>query len=69
MSDAECWCEFRFYRNDINRLQETFHIPDGISTYNRLSVDGIEALCLMLKRFTYPCRLCDLVPRVPVLFV
>ena len=30
-------------------------VPDQIRCYNRVVVDGIEALCIFLKGFTYPC--------------
>ena len=63
MTDDECWNEFRFNRGDVYKLKEVFRIPDEIFTYNRLKVDGIEALCILLKRFSYPCRYSDLIPR------
>ena len=46
VDDAECWREFRFHENDIHRLKDALRIPDVIKTYNTLSVDGIEALCI-----------------------
>ena len=39
------------------------HVPDEIRCYNRVVVDGIEALCIFLKRFAYPCRYSDMLPR------
>ena len=63
LTDDECWSEFRFFKRDIYKLQEVLNIPDEILTYNRLKVDGIEALCVFLKRFAYPCRYSDMVPR------
>ena len=63
VADSECKTEFRFYRADIYRLAEVLHIPDEITCYNRLVVDGIEAFCIFLKRFAYPCRYADLIPR------
>ena len=60
-TDAETWSEFRFYKNDIYRLKEALEIPDIIKTYNRLSVPGIEATCIFLKRFAYPCRYYDFI--------
>ena len=54
---------FGFYRKDIYQLQEMFGIPDGIVTYNHLVVDGSEAMCVILKRFAYPCRYLDIVSR------
>lgn len=63
ITDDECWSEFRFYRRDIFKLQEVFHIADEIVTYNRLKVDGTEALCILLKRLAYPCGYFDMMPR------
>ena len=63
LTDDECWTEFRFLKNDIYEIQEVFRIPDEISTYNRVKIDGTEALCIFLKRFAYPCRYGDLIPR------
>ena len=37
--------------------------PDqGISNDYDVTIDGLEALCIMLKRYVYPCRYYDLVP-------
>ena len=63
ISTEEFWTEFRLYKNDIYDLRETFNIPEEIITYNRLKVDGIEALCIFLKRFSYPCRYSDFIPQ------
>ena len=63
MNDAECMAEFRFYKNDIYRLTETLHIPAYVVCYNGTKVSKIEALCIFLKRFAYPCRYLDMVPR------
>ena len=63
-------CCFKFYGSifcrlyiDIYRLKDVLRLPDILKTYNRLSVSGIEALCIFLKRFSYPCRYSDFVPR------
>ena len=63
LDDSESWSEFRFLKNDIYRLKNVLQIPDRIKTYNRLSADGIEALCIFLKRFAYPCRYFDFVSK------
>ena len=63
LSDSECKTEFRFYKADVYRLAEVLHIPDEIRCYNRLRVDGIEAFCVFLKRFAYPIRYADMIPR------
>jgi len=30
ISEAECWAEFRMYRNDVILLKNVFNIPDTI---------------------------------------
>ena len=63
VTDDECWSEFRFRKHDIPRLRRALRIPESISTYNRLRVDGNEALCIFLKRYSYPNRYSDMIPR------
>ena len=63
MDDVECFSEFRFYKNDIYNLADALQVPERITTYNRSSFDGIESLCVFLKRFAYPSRYLDLIPR------
>jgi len=50
---------------------EVLQIPDWISCNQPCKAEGTEALCMLLKRFVYPCRYSDMVPRfarpVPVL--
>ena len=61
MTDAECKVEFRFLRNDIYSLADALRLPPTIVTYNGLVVQSIQALCIFLKRFTYPCRYGDMI--------
>ena len=63
LCDDECKNEFRFWKNDIYQLHAALRIPDELICYNRIKVAGIEALCMFLKRFSYPCRYSDMVPR------
>lgn len=63
MSDDECKTEFRFLRNDIYRLKDAMNFPDTFKCYNGLKFDAMEGLCIFLKRFAYPCRYLDLIPR------
>ncbi|KXS10250.1 hypothetical protein M427DRAFT_103967 [Gonapodya prolifera JEL478] len=42
------------------RLQQALHIPAIVSTDNRLIVPGIEVLCIVLRRLSFPTRLDDL---------
>ena len=63
MRDDECEVEFRFKKDDVYNLVQAFGLPEVYRCYNGLVVDSVEALCVCLKRFTYPCRYADLVPR------
>ncbi|XP_054764968.2 uncharacterized protein LOC129271719 [Lytechinus pictus] len=52
---------FRFQKDDIYRLKHALGVPDRITLPNRSKLDGIEALCIGLQRYAYPCRYVDLV--------
>ena len=56
LGNDQCKAEIRFYKNDIFKLAEYLQLPDEIVPYNGLVVGLIPALCIYLKRFTYPCR-------------
>lgn len=63
VSEAECWGDFRMYRNDVLNLAHIFNIPDEIHCKNRTKCSGVEAFCIFLKRFAYPCRYGDMIQR------
>ena len=63
VSEADCWADFRFNRNDIYRLANVLHLPNHIICYNGTKANKIEGLCILLKRFAYPCRYGDMIPR------
>ena len=63
LSDDECKSEFRFLKHDIYTLLDVLNLPEKITCQNRFSVYSEEASCLLLRRFAYPCRYEDLVPR------
>ena len=63
LSDDECQAEFRFLKNDIYTLMDTMNVPDEFTCYNGFKVDGLKSLCVLLKRFAYPCRYLDMIPR------
>ena len=63
LTDDECKGELRFEKNDIFDLADILQLPQFFTTYNRLKVDKIEGLCILLKRLAYPCRYLDMVPR------
>ena len=63
MTDDECKTEFRFYKNDTYNFTDVLTLPDRIICYNGVNVDMVEAFCIFLKRFAYPCRYVDMIPR------
>ena len=64
MTEEECEVELRFQKNDIYHLANALNFPDVFRCYNGLVVDSLEALCVCLKHFGYPCRYADLVTRI-----
>lgn len=60
---AECKVEFRFEKRDLPQLIEALEIPEVFLCDQRSVCDGLEGLCIALRRFAYPCRYSDLIPR------
>ena len=55
---------FSDQESDIDVLAEVLEIPERFVYHRGTDVDGIEGLCLLLKRlFAYPCRLSDMIKR------
>ncbi|KAJ7723229.1 hypothetical protein B0H16DRAFT_1787931 [Mycena metata] len=48
----DCEWRFRFYAEELEDLVHAFDIPAVFKTRTRCVFDGIEALCLLLARFT-----------------
>ena len=63
MREDECEVEFHFKKEDIFRLAATLQLPNTFKCQNGVVVDNVEGLCIALKRFAYPCRYVDLIPR------
>ncbi|XP_065069062.1 uncharacterized protein LOC135694309 [Rhopilema esculentum] len=63
LAEEECSVEMRFKKQDIYNLVQALHLPEVYRCYNGVIVDPVEALCVCLKRFAYPSRYADLVPR------
>ena len=63
LAEDECISEFRFEKEDIINLKNIMEIPDRVICYNGTNVCGIEAFCIFLKRYPYPCRYLDMIPR------
>ena len=62
MDDYECLAEFRFHKNDVPILLEALQLPQSFTCHQGTICDGIEVLCITLRRFPYPCRYSDLIP-------
>ena len=58
-----CQNEMRFEKADILRLKRCLQIPDEVKFYKGSYYQGLEALCILLKRLAYAVRYCDMVPR------
>ena len=63
MSDDTCKVEFRYLRNHIYKVINVMNFPDTFTCYNGLKFDAVEGICIFLKRFAYPCRYLDMIPR------
>ena len=72
-NDGECKSEFRFFRENIYILHYTMNVLEMFTCFNGVKVTGIEGLCILLKRYSYPNRSLDLIPMfgrpVPQLFM
>ena len=61
MEEDECKAEFRVNMSDIYTPVEALGFPGEFRCYNGVVVDSAEALCICLRRLTYPCRYGDLI--------
>lgn len=60
--EAECIADFRVEKHHIPVLADALQLPD-VFRYDQGTVCmGKEGLCVLLKRFAYPCRYSDMVP-------
>ena len=63
MTRDESKAEFPFELGDLPLHAEALKIPDKIVCPNHTVATGMEALFIMLKRFAYPCRFNNMIPR------
>jgi len=63
MQESQCLSEFRVRKQDVHVLAEALQIPAVIRCEQRTVCDGVEALCMLLKRLSYPCRYSDMIHR------
>ena len=62
LEEAECKADFRVEKRDLHVLANALQIPPSFQTYQRSVADGLEGLCMLMKRFAYPCRYVDMIP-------
>ena len=63
VDEAECKAEFRVEKAELPQLAEVLGIPCVFRCDQRTVCDGMEGLCMLLRRLAYPCRYSDLIPR------
>ena len=63
MSEADCKAVFRFEKKDLPVLAEALQLPPSFKLNQGSIVDGVEGVCMLLRRLAYPCRFSDMLPR------
>ena len=63
MDEAECLREFRVKKPEIPRLADALGLPNSFKCRQRSRAEGIEGLCVVLKRLAYPCRYSNMIHR------
>ena len=63
MLNDECKTEFRSEKTHLQLLAVAIQIPPTFKCPQGSVANGLEALCMLLKRLSYPCRYADMVPR------
>ena len=51
-----CVLRYRFSRPQILLLHRALQLPDIIYSSQRVPIPSVEALCIVLRRLSYPCR-------------
>ncbi|VDI30162.1 Hypothetical predicted protein [Mytilus galloprovincialis] len=62
LTNEQCRFMFRFEKQDIDRLRVALGIPPKIVCNNGTVASGIEGLCIVSRRLSYPNRLEDISP-------
>ena len=63
VDEAKCKAEFRVEKSDLPQLADALRIPQIFKCDQRSECDGMEGLCMLLRRLAYPCRYSDLIAR------
>ena len=59
LDDETCWEWFRFKKPHLDILRRALRIPDELKCKNGISETGMNGLCILLKRLSYPNRWTD----------
>jgi len=65
LEESESFAEFDFGKRGIRTLKEVLQIPDRITCSQRSFCGGLDDLCMLLKRLSYPCRYRNMIQRFP----
>ena len=60
--DKQCIVDFRFSNTHLYTLLDVLNIPDRVVTVQATVCEDIEALCILLKRLSFPCHYTDMTP-------
>lgn len=60
LSNKDCVKMFHFDKDDIWLLHELLRCPEQWQGYNGTVAHGIEGICILLRRLSYPNRWCEL---------
>ena len=63
ISEGEFKTEFRFNLSEIEMLLDALKIPEYVTCTNGTKASGMEAFLMLCKRYSYPCRLSDMIAR------
>ena len=61
-SEADCKANFRLEKHHVGRLVDALQIPAIFKCDQGTICEGLEGLCILLKRFAFPCRFSDMIP-------
>ena len=61
--EEECKVELRFDKSDLAVQLHALRFPDRFVCSQRTVCSGMEGLCILLKRLSFPCRFTDMVMR------
>ena len=61
-SEAECRANFRVEKHHIPLVEDVLQIPQFFVCDQGTVCEGTEGLCMLLKRYAFPCRYSDMIP-------